>query len=103
MQELEKSWDRVLPIWWIIIWRGVLGTMVISLSIALLFKLVGSIIPTNLSDDHYFHLVAIFFQIARILIIAAAFFVWWPNVVRMALKKRYSGFRIALVPTTKSD
>ena len=84
MQELEQSWDRVLPIWWFIIWRAVIGTIVISLGIALLFRLIGSIVPIDLPDDHYLHLIAIFFQIARILILAGISLVWWPNVVRMA-------------------
>ena len=103
MEELAQSWDRIGPIWWLIIWRGVVGSLVIVFVLSQGIGFLVGLIPANFSDDHYWHSLTILTQISRILIVTAAYLVWWPNVIRMALKKHYSGFRIALVPTVKPD
>ena len=30
MQELEATWGRVLRVWWLIVWRSILGAIVIG-------------------------------------------------------------------------
>ena len=87
MQEVQPGWKEVAAITWLLIWRGALGGFAIGFVLGLIVNLVmgfafGKILGSQLN-------------LSIGLIIAL---VWWPLVVRMALGKRYRGFRIALVP-----
>ena len=86
MQDLEPTWKRALSIWWLITWRGFVGFLVLVLAIALL---VDSL--------------AIFIGGKETLSVIGAIGVWvlsviWGLVVvRMALRKHYRHFRVALI------
>ncbi|MES2294319.1 MAG: hypothetical protein V4527_13535 [Pseudomonadota bacterium] len=87
MQEVEPGWDQVSRIAWLLLWRGALGGFAISFALGLVINLglgmgFGIMLGTNVN-------------MAMGVIVALA---WWPFAVRMALKKRYTNFRIALVP-----
>jgi hypothetical protein len=85
---LEATWQRVIRIWWLILWRG-------SLIGALFGAVLGGAIGFTAAT------LGMTFQpammLVRIVVIPLAV-CWGIVVVRMALRKRYSDFRLALVP-----
>jgi hypothetical protein len=86
MQEVELGWDPVSRIAWLLLWRGAFGGFLISFVLGLIINLgmgmgFGIMLSTNVN-------------MAMGVIVALA---WWPFAVRMALKKRYANFRIALI------
>ena len=88
MEDVEPSWDQVSRIAWLLLWRGALGGFAISFVLGLIINLglgmgLGIMLSTNVN-------------MAMGLIVAL---LWWPFAVRMALKKRYAHFRIALIPS----
>ncbi len=86
MQELELTWQRILSIWWLLIWRAALGGFVIGFGIGAVIGVIGYIIG-------YRPVFAFNFGVGLVI-----GFVWWPFVIRMALQKKYKTFRIALLP-----
>ena len=86
MQEIQPGWQQILSIFWLLIWRGALGGFVISFALGLALNLILALI---------FKIQ--FGTIANLLIGLVIGLIWWPFVVRMALRKEYRGFRIALI------
>ena len=86
--ELEKTWGRILSIWWLLLWRGLLGGFMVGAAIGFVIGIVGSILGYP--------------QASRLLVIqviaAPAGLAWGLFVIRMALNKPYRDFRIALLP-----
>jgi hypothetical protein len=87
MQEIELGWDQVARIAWLLLWRGALGGFALSFALGLAINLglgmgLGIMLSTNVN-------------MAMGVIVAL---LWWPFAVRMAFRKRYANFRIALVP-----
>ena len=91
-QELEVTWGRVFSVWWLMVWR-------FSIFIGLLSFLAGVFLAAIVI------LVAESRESATVLggvaglavgLVVAVF------VVRMALRKKYKTFRIALVPAEAS-
>lgn len=77
----------MLRIAWLLTWRGLLGGMVIGFLLGLVINMglglgLGVVLSTNVNA-------------AMGLVVML---VWWPFVIRMALKKRYRDFRIVLIP-----
>ena len=91
MQELEPTWQRTLSIFWLIMWRSLLG----GLAIGFVIGFVRRIIQLALGIPDLSEAVPILSAIAAGL--------WGFLVVQMALRKRYKGFRIALLPAVHSD
>jgi hypothetical protein len=87
MQELEITWERVMRVWWLIAWRGLLGGWILAVALAFLIGEAGG----RLGFD--FPTVA---AIATALSCLAGL-TWGLFVVKMALKKKYEKFRLALV------
>ncbi|MBX9844307.1 MAG: hypothetical protein K2Z80_21115 [Xanthobacteraceae bacterium] len=86
MQELELTWQRTLSIWWLILWRSLLGSVAIGFVVGAaigIFRLATGITQVP--------------QLAPALGTIVGL-VWSFFVVRMVLRKRYKGFRIALLP-----
>jgi hypothetical protein len=78
---------KVLRIVWLLTWRGLAGGIFIGFLLGLVINIglglgLGVVLGTNVNA-------------AMGLVVMLA---WWPFVVRMALKKRYSDFRIVLTP-----
>ena len=80
IQELDLTWSRVMSVWWLIFWRGSIGAL-----------LVGGVIG---------FIIGFIFGVLRIPGIPGGIggLLWFVLVVRMALGKKYQGFRIALLP-----
>ncbi|HLL28769.1 MAG TPA: hypothetical protein VKT73_14110 [Xanthobacteraceae bacterium] len=87
MQELEITWPRIVSVWWLIAWRTLLGGGIIAFALAFLIGAVGA----RLGFD---------FQPVVIVSTVVAWLtglIWGLFVVRMALKKNYEEFRLALM------
>ena len=87
MQELKATWGRVIVVCWLIIWRGTLGAMILGGVLGFIIGFVGAILGFRAGATTLSALVG-----------AIAGICWYVVVVRMALRKHYSDFRIALVP-----
>ena len=88
MQELEASWSRALRVWWLIMWRGSLGGLVFGAIAGFVLGFFGALAGMSLE----------MIQLASAILGGIIGIVWFVIVVRMALRKRYGDFRIALVP-----
>ncbi len=87
-RDLEITWSRVLAVWWLITWRAaVLGTLVVLVLGYVLGFAMGALGMDLRSID-------LAGQIIGMAIYALALLV----TVRMALKKRFGDFRVALLP-----
>ena len=86
--ELEPTFERTLSIWWLLIWRG---TICGALMGGMLGVVIGAVWYALQLSPENMQMVA---KIAGGLVGLA----WGFAVLRMALRKNYSGFRIALVP-----
>jgi len=87
MQELEPDWRRTASVWWLIAWRTFLGGWIMALIIGFVAGEIGARLGLA------FQPVALF---ATVLAWLAAL-AWGFVVLRMALKKHYKEFRLALV------
>jgi hypothetical protein len=87
MQELEITWKRVRAVWWLILWRSFLLTIVILFGGGFVFVSLGGLL--GLSQDFLGGIIAIAYFLVGPTCLAVA--------IQMALKKRYSDFRLALV------
>lgn len=87
MQELEVTWQRVLPIWWLVIWRGLLCWWVFVIALAFVFGYAGAALGLDISTTSL---------IVTVLSLLAGLG-WSLIVARMALEKSYQEFRLALV------
>ena len=85
MQELDVTWDRVIGVWWLVMWRSVVGIWAIEMIAGIIGYAMGRKAPDDITS------LMVFGGLGAITI--------WPIVIRMALRTKYHGFRIALVPT----
>jgi hypothetical protein len=88
MRELELTWGRTFSIWWLLAWRIGLISILMGFLIGALVGLIG-------------FLAGIPAPVIRLISAGSGFCVGiiWPIfVVRMAVTKKYRGFRIALIP-----
>jgi hypothetical protein len=87
LQELEITWERITRVWWLLVWRGLLGGWILAVALAFLVGEAGG----RLGID--FPTVA---AVATALSWLAGL-AWGLFVVKMALKKHYKEFRLTLV------
>lgn len=88
MQELDVTWGRVISVWWLVVWRGMLGGMLLGFVVGFLIGMVGFFVGLSLQAVNILSTVAG----------GVVGLLWAIVVVRMALKKQYGEFRLALVP-----
>ena len=88
MQELEITWRHVLSVWWLIAWRGPLVGFLFAIGIAFAIGFVEGFVDDLLDD----------LRPATTIVVFILTWAWWIYVVRMALRKKYKGFRLALIP-----
>lgn len=86
MQEI--TWSRVMSVWWLCYWRASLGGTVAGVLAGGITGFIHGILGIPMEGPV---LPAIAGGIAGV--------AWSVVVVRMALKKKYRGFRIALLPS----
>jgi hypothetical protein len=87
MQELEVTWSRVASVTWLILWRAFAGGSLFGAFGGLLVHIIDAFIlhrpgPNPIAAGAVGWLFGL---------------PWFVVVVRMALKKKYGTFRIALV------
>lgn len=90
MQELDPTWGRVISVWWLLAWRSAVGAVLLGVALGSGFSAVAAL--ANWPADRV--------QAGGFALGAMGGVLWALIVVRMALKKRYSNFRIGLVPVT---
>lgn len=85
---LDATWPRVLAIWWLVVWRSSIGALMAALLIGFLIGFVGELAgwPTQTK------------VLASIVSGWVAGLVCGLIAIRMALRKRYSDFRLSLIP-----
>jgi hypothetical protein len=87
MQELTITWQRVTRIWWLILWRHMLGAAILGGAIG---AVVGGIEGgMGLSGK----MILVSSALAGVIVNIA----WSLVVVRMALRKRYIDFQLVLI------
>jgi len=87
MQELEPTWGRMLAVWWLIFWRSLIGSFVVGAVIGFVFGFIGRLLGVSQTVHQILPILG-----------GLAGLCWSFLVIRMALRKRYGDFRIALVP-----
>ena len=87
MQDVDSGWDKVLRIAWLLTWRGLFGGLAIGFLLGYMVDLGLGLGWGKVLDPS-----------ANAMMKLVVLLVWWPFVVRMALKKRYRDFRIVLIP-----
>lgn len=87
MQELDPTWGRVLSVWWLLAWRTMVGAFVLGAIAGGVFGAFAAL--ADWPADKIQSVSAVIGGVIGAL--------WGIVVVGMALKKRYSNFRIALV------
>jgi hypothetical protein len=87
MDEPVLTWNRSMRVWWLIIWRTMIGGVVFAAAVGFVAGFINALVGKPLN-------AAILGGILGYLVSL----VWSAFVVRMALKKRYRDFRFVLVP-----
>ena len=90
MLELEVTWKRVAAVWWLVLWRSLLGSVLLGGVFGFVIGFVAAMAKYDVKE------ITPYISIAGGLIGLA----WGFVVFGLDLRKRYSGFRLALVPTT---
>jgi ribose/xylose/arabinose/galactoside ABC-type transport system permease subunit len=88
MQELEPTWPRVLSVWWLISWRGMVGAVLLGAAVGFVLGLV--VVLLHLPEQ----IITVGGRVMR----GTISLVWVVVVTRMTLGKKYADFRIALLP-----
>jgi hypothetical protein len=95
MQEVNLTLERLFKIWWLLVWRGFIIGFVAGMVAGAVAGGVANAIAISLGHPED-GLIA-----ARAAGFGAGLVVWVPIallVLRMAIRKRYRDFRIALLP-----
>jgi hypothetical protein len=87
MQELEATWGRAVSVWWLLAWRGLLGAVVLGAVVGFAIGFGGSL--AGMSEQAI--------TTASTLVSGLIGLAWAVVVTRMALRKQYNGFRLAIV------
>jgi uncharacterized membrane protein YsdA (DUF1294 family) len=88
MQELDPTWGRVMSVWWLLAWRTMVGAVLLGALTGGVFGVFAAL--ADWPADKIQSVSAVLGGVIGVL--------WAIVVVRMALKKQYGDFRIALVP-----
>ena len=97
MQELEVTFGRALCVWWLVAWRSALGAFGLSFLAGFVFGVVYGLLAAIYSWPRGGSAIGgaiLGFVIGGL---------WSLVVIRMALKKKYSEFRIVLVANSDSE
>jgi hypothetical protein len=81
IEETDPTWSQALSVWWLIVWRGFAGSLLLGAAQGLL-----SLIAVAEQERKSLPLIIYLLQIC-----------WLVWVTLMALRKRYKGFRIAVL------
>ncbi len=87
MQELEMTLTRVIAIGWLIVWRLLIGGLAFGIAIYFLTGFISVLFSVSEETTVTLWMVAG----------SAVAILWSLSVLRAALRKKYRGFRLALV------
>ena len=101
MEKLDLTWKRLAAVWWLMLWRGMLGGVLLGM-------VVGAIVGflAGITAQLVFHVpldIATYQRIGQVSSLTVCIplgIVWGLVIVRMALRKKYGDFEIVLVPRT---
>jgi Na+/H+-translocating membrane pyrophosphatase len=96
MTELDVTWRRVAAIWWLLFWRGMVGGFLLGAIMGAVVGLIGGVVyfASGGRDPQTAAQIGRYSALA----LAMPLGLWWYMVIiRMALRKKYTGFRIVLV------
>ena len=103
MQELEATFGRAASVWWLIVWRGILGAILVGTVVGFVVGIVTAVVvlatggtSDRLAENPTYQLGI---GLGAILGFVIGIF-WYILVVRMALRKQYREFRLAIVART---
>ena len=104
MQELEATWRRMAAIWWLMMWRGAIGGLLLGSVIGLIAGAIAGFVAAAVFQIPFDQ--ATYENIGRISALVVTIplgLLWGLLVLRMAVRKKYHGFRIVLIaePTTQ--
>jgi len=104
MQELEATWRRLAAIWWLMLWRGAIGGFLLGSVVGLIVGGIAGVVAAGVFRIPFDQ--ATYEQIGRISALVVTMplgLLWGLFVLRMAVRKKYRGFRIVLIaePTTQ--
>jgi hypothetical protein len=105
MQELEATWGRATRVWWLIMWRGVLGGTLIGGAVGVIVGIVTVVVvlvvhgSLDRVEEQPIYQIGIALGALLGVIIGIG---WYIVVVRMALRKQYRDFRLVIVPRSAS-
>lgn len=87
MPELEPTWKRALSIWWLFVWRGIVGAVLLGGVIGAFYGVLAFILglPENV-------MTGIGGGVGMVIGV-----IWSIFVMRMALRKQYRHFRLAVL------
>jgi hypothetical protein len=87
MGEVELTWNRSMRVWWLFVWRTMIGGFFFGFVVGFIAGFLNTVLGKPLEGNV---LGAILGWVASM--------IWSTFVMRMALKKHYRDFRIVLVP-----
>lgn len=92
MQELELTWNRTMRMWWLLFWRALVGAVILGF-------VLGFVVGVILAIVGYPQYIILISSIVSYF----GGLIWSAFVLRMMLRKKYSDFRLALIPVTLAD
>jgi hypothetical protein len=95
MEEVAVTWGRVARVWWLFAWRGAVGGLVLGFISGLLLGVVIGVIGASVGWPR--EIVQRYTATAGGLAGVVVGLVWSLIVLRMALRKQYDDFRLALI------
>lgn len=93
METLELTWERVVKVWWSLVWRGTVFGMLGGFVIGFVIGLVGAASGVNQSTVNFASTLSGMGIAIPIGIV----------VVRSVLRKRFSDFRLLVVPLGRAE
>ena len=97
MTHVEPDLKRVWGVWWLLAWRGFVGFSLLGFFIAFIVGGYGLESIANLLGLHHDTVVMVGRAGGLVIGIVVAV-AWGLAVTKMALRKKYRGFQIVLVP-----
>lgn len=91
MEKLDITWKRAIKVWWALLWRGILFTLLITFPIGIV---IGVIAASMGEVEH----VRIYGRLVG-MILGIPIGIW---VVKIVLNKQFSDFQIVLLPSNRA-
>jgi len=100
MEPVEITWSRGMSVWWLIFWRSLVGGTILAAIAGIIVGFIVGFVMTSSSQGGDLSSVQQAGAVAGQIVGCIVGLLWGVYVVRMALRKQYKEFRLALVPHT---